>query len=169
MLSEQLQLSSLRALPSLYTALYIVCIFVLTPIMSEYKSFAVAGAGLIGAPIAKELVRSGAKTRVLTRAGSSKSFEKGVEVREVNYEDEVRTYCAQAQPASSWLRDVDSSLSQASLVDGLKGIDVVVSTLSGAGFAVQPALAKAASKAGVKLFVPSCAFSISCLLEDSTC
>jgi hypothetical protein len=78
--------------PILYILPCIVCKSVL-PIMSVYESFAVAGAGVIGAPIVKELVQLGVQTQVLTRAGLSKSFETGVEVREVNYEDEVRS-CA---------------------------------------------------------------------------
>jgi hypothetical protein len=45
--------------------------------------------------------------------------------------------------------------SEDSLVQALSGVEVVISALSGGGFAVQPALADAAKKSGVELFVPS--------------
>lgn len=40
-------------------------------------------------------------------------------------------------------------------MSAVSNVEVVISTLSGGGFAVQPALAQASKKAGVKLFVPS--------------
>ncbi|KZV84566.1 NAD(P)-binding protein [Exidia glandulosa HHB12029] len=95
-----------------------------------YSTFAVAGAGGLGALIAEELVKQGATVFVLTRGDSSKA------------------------PAGATARKVDYGKEE-SLVEALKGIDVIVSTLSEGGFAVQPALADAAKKAGVKLFVPS--------------
>lgn len=52
------------------------------------------------------------------------------------------------------LAPVDYS-SEASLVDALRGVDVVVSTLNGPGFAAQTDLIRAAKKADVKLFVAS--------------
>lgn len=42
----------------------------------------------------------------------------------------------------------------ASLVSALKGVEVVISTLAGPGFASQLPLAKAAKEAGVQLLVP---------------
>ena len=45
--------------------------------------------------------------------------------------------------------------STTSLSAALRNVDVVISTLSGGGWAYQPALADAAKEAGVGLFVPS--------------
>lgn len=45
--------------------------------------------------------------------------------------------------------------SESNIQSVLEGVDVVISALSGGGIAVQPSIAKAAKKAGVKLFVPS--------------
>lgn len=45
--------------------------------------------------------------------------------------------------------------SEDDLAAALEGVQVVISALNGAGFAAQPTLAKAAKRAGAKLFVPS--------------
>ena len=45
--------------------------------------------------------------------------------------------------------------SPASLAKALEGVDVVISTLAGAGFGAQVPLADAAKAAGVQLFLPS--------------
>ncbi|KZV90941.1 NAD(P)-binding protein [Exidia glandulosa HHB12029] len=95
-----------------------------------YSTFAVAGAGGLGALVAEELLKQRATVFVLTRGDHSK-VPTGATGRKVDYGREE------------------------SLVDALKDVDVVVSALSQGGFAVQPALADAAKKAGVKLFVPS--------------
>lgn len=52
------------------------------------------------------------------------------------------------------VKDVDYSV-HSSLVDGLRGIDVVISTLGMGGSPAQNALADAAKEAGARLFVPS--------------
>lgn len=57
-------------------------------------------------------------------------------------------------PAGATLQVVDFS-SPLSLEAALANVEVVVSTLGDSGFSIQPALADAAKKAGVQLFVPS--------------
>ena len=99
--------------------------------MSGYKSFAVAGAGGVGKHIAEALAKQPGVTVVAFTRDASKDFPSGVTPKAVDYNDDD------------------------ALVSALKGVDVVVSTLSGGGFAAQPALIKAAKRAGVKLFVPS--------------
>ncbi|ORY58674.1 hypothetical protein BCR35DRAFT_326838 [Leucosporidium creatinivorum] len=97
-----------------------------------YTTFALAGAGGLGSYIAEHLAAApGTTVKVLSRT-SDKQVPKGAELKVVDYDSED------------------------SLVEALKGVEVVISTLNGAGFAAQPALAKAAAKVGgVKLFVPS--------------
>ena len=97
---------------------------------SHYTSFAVAGnAGRIGTLITKALIAQGARVVVLSR--SDATVPAGATFRKTDYAD------------------------KASVAAALSGVEVVVSALSGGGFAAQPALANAAKKAGVKLFVPS--------------
>jgi uncharacterized protein YbjT (DUF2867 family) len=110
--------------------------------MSNLKVFAVAG-GTGASPIAlgpfivEGLILAGATVKVLARKGSTNSpgAEKlktlGAKIVEVDYQDVL------------------------SMQQALKGVDVVVSVLGGAGIAAQVPLAEAAVKAGVKLFVPS--------------
>ncbi|EJD55461.1 NAD(P)-binding protein [Auricularia subglabra TFB-10046 SS5] len=95
-----------------------------------YKSFAVSGTGALGSAIATELVEQGANVVFLTRDRNSETPE-GIPTKAVDY------------------TDIDA------VADVLKGTEVVISTLSGHGFAVQPKLAEASKKAGVQLFVPS--------------
>lgn len=95
-----------------------------------YTSFAVAGAGSLGSLIVSELLKQGVQVTVLTRGGNSKI------------------------PDSATTKIVDYSKPD-ELVAALKGVDVVISAVHGAGVAVQPALADAAKAAGVKLFVPA--------------
>ncbi|KAA1474799.1 NAD-P-binding protein [Dentipellis sp. KUC8613] len=109
--------------------------------MSAFTTFAVAGAGNIGAFIVNELLKSktvGKVKRVviLTRSSGDdekyKEFKsKGAEVVTVDYEQ------------------------KGALTAALAGIDVVLSTLSVVNLAPQSALAVAAKDAGVKLFAPS--------------
>lgn len=105
--------------------------------MHGYTSFAVFGAGLIGAPISKELQARGASVLVLARPGfcpdSVKQHLVGLEVLEVDYTD------------------------SAAIMKLLKerAVKVVVSTMSAAEVAVQNQLATIAQEAGVELFVPS--------------
>ncbi|KZV89053.1 NAD(P)-binding protein [Exidia glandulosa HHB12029] len=98
---------------------------------NAYNTFAVAGAsGSIGQAIARELLARGTNVTALSRTTLKDTVE-GLEVRTVDYSDKT------------------------SLVEALRGVDVLVSTLSGGGYATQPALADAAKEAGVKLFAPS--------------
>ncbi|EJD41435.1 NAD(P)-binding protein [Auricularia subglabra TFB-10046 SS5] len=97
---------------------------------STYTSFAVAGAGALGSLVVSELLKQGAQVTVLTR-GSNSEIPDGATTKVVDY----------SKPDE--------------LAAALKGIDVVVSAVAGAGIAVQPALADAAKAAGVKLFVPA--------------
>ncbi|BGP31462.1 hypothetical protein JCM10296v2_003226 [Rhodotorula toruloides] len=100
------------------------------PASSLVKSVALAGAGTLGSVILPELLNAGLATTVVTRKDSKRdsSFPTGVVVKAVDY----------------------ASLS--SLVDALKGVDVVIATLTDRD--AQVALVKAAKEAGVKLFVP---------------
>ncbi|KZV95570.1 NAD(P)-binding protein [Exidia glandulosa HHB12029] len=98
-----------------------------------YTSFVIAGAGSIGSLIASELLAiPGTKVTVLTRGGNTK-IPAGATERIVDY--------AKPEELEKAFKDV--------------GAEVVISTLSGPGFASQIPLADAALKAGVKLFVPS--------------
>ncbi|KZO93425.1 NAD-binding protein [Calocera viscosa TUFC12733] len=106
--------------------------------MSGYKTFAVAGAGTIGKYIIEELLKEKTtgkvdKVIILSRSatGNDDLTAKGAEVIVVDY-------------------NVPSSLQSA-----LQGIDVVISTLSWAGYPAQESLGDAAKAVGVKLFVPS--------------
>ncbi|KZW02670.1 NAD(P)-binding protein [Exidia glandulosa HHB12029] len=98
-----------------------------------YTSFVVAGAGGLGALITSELLSiGGTKVTVFTRGGNSK-IPSGATERVVDY--------TKPDELEKALKDT--------------GAQVVVSTLSGPGLALQIGLADAAQKAGVKLFVPS--------------
>lgn len=98
--------------------------------MSGYKTVAVAGSGNIGNFIIEELLKAGATVTVLSRKPDTE-VPQGASVKAVDYNNADQ------------------------LAEALSGQDVVVSTLSQGGFAVQGALADASKKAGVKLFVPS--------------
>ncbi|KAJ7034018.1 hypothetical protein C8F04DRAFT_1102777 [Mycena alexandri] len=105
--------------------------------MQHYTSFAVLGAGLIGAPIARELRARGASVLVLARAGYCPETVKrtlpDIQVAEVNYAD---------------------SATIAQLLQG-HAVKVVISTMSAAEVALQNHLATIAQAADVELFVPS--------------
>lgn len=99
-----------------------------------YTSFAIAGVGGIGAYLARALLAiPNVRVLGLTRLNSKSTSDltPGLKVVAVDYAD------------------------AAGLADALRGVEVVISTLSGDGWAIQPALADAAKAAGVKLFVPS--------------
>ncbi|KAI0347204.1 NAD-P-binding protein [Trametopsis cervina] len=102
--------------------------------MSGYKTFALVGAGNVGGPIIDELLTlqtagTISSIKLLTRSNSRPI--KGVEVVTVDYSD------------------------PSSLETALSGVDVVISTVGGKGLQEQFPLARAAAKAGVKLFAPS--------------
>ncbi|KDQ57214.1 hypothetical protein JAAARDRAFT_35821 [Jaapia argillacea MUCL 33604] len=107
--------------------------------MSGYKTFAIAGAGTIGAVIVEEYLKlkdEGTITSVivLTRtasAATSNLATKGAKIVTVDYD------------------------SPSSLEAALSGVDVLVSSLGSKAVGAQGPLAEAAKKAGVQLFVPS--------------
>ncbi|KAJ7213932.1 hypothetical protein GGX14DRAFT_617849, partial [Mycena pura] len=99
----------------------------------SYGSFAVFGAGLIGAPIARALCARGAAVLVVVRPGQQIPTLPGAAVREIVCTD----FAAIAQ----------------ALVE--HAVQVVISTMSAADASTQNALASAAQMAGVALFVPS--------------
>ncbi|KAJ7464775.1 hypothetical protein B0H11DRAFT_2159783 [Mycena galericulata] len=106
--------------------------------MRSYTSFAVFGAGLIGAPIARALSSRGAAVLVLARPGFCPSTVKesmpaGVEILEVDYADTATV--------THLLK--------------LYAVKVVVCTVSSAEVAMQNQLATTARAAGVELFAPS--------------
>ena len=95
-----------------------------------YSSFAIAGgSGTIGSLITKELISNGAHVVVLSRSNIT-------------------------APAGTILRVVDYA-NEDSLSAALDGVQVVISALPGVALQFQPALANAAKRAGVSLFVPS--------------
>ncbi|KAJ7246108.1 NAD(P)-binding protein [Mycena haematopus] len=102
--------------------------------MSTYKSFAVVGAGAVGAPILSALAATpNISVILLSRPGSTKAAPSGVEIVPVDYTD--------AAAISAVLK--------------AHKVDVVVSTINADAAGVQKALADGAKLASVKLFVPS--------------
>jgi len=104
--------------------------------MSGYKNFAVIGAGSIGTFIVHQLLTDKASGTindviVLTRQGSKPTVGTGAKLVTVDYSNKE------------------------SVKKALTGVDVVISTLAMKALDVQPGIAEAAKKAGVKLFVPS--------------
>ncbi|KAG8731882.1 hypothetical protein FRC11_001811 [Ceratobasidium sp. 423] len=108
--------------------------------MSDVKVIAAAGAtGYVGRPVVDELLKAGTfEIRILTRKSGVdgevvQGFKtRGASVHGVSYDDEGE------------------------LAEVLKGVDVVLSTLSAGGITdAQPNLLRASKKAGVKLFIPS--------------
>ncbi|KAI9443635.1 hypothetical protein H4582DRAFT_1926444 [Lactarius indigo] len=104
--------------------------------MSGYKNFAVVGAGEIGSFIICQLLTDKAAGTVndvvvLTRQGSKTTVDPAAKLIPVDYSDKE------------------------SIKTALAGVDVVISTISGAAIDVQPGIAEAAKEIGVKLFIPS--------------
>ncbi|KAJ7160116.1 hypothetical protein C8R46DRAFT_905843 [Mycena filopes] len=102
-----------------------------------FTSFAVFGAGLIGAPIARELHARGAEVLVLARPGNCPDTVirtlPDIRIAQVDYTDAVAI--------ARLLKE--------------HGVQVVVSTMSAAEVAMQNQLASTAQAADVQLFVPS--------------
>jgi len=103
--------------------------------MSKYTSFAVIGAGLIGAPVVEALLAKKVSVVVITREGSKTKTQ----------------IPAGAKSASVDLTNVDKV---AEILREHK-VEVVVSTVGVPGLPTQPILGDASKLAGVKLFVPS--------------
>ncbi|KAK8095658.1 hypothetical protein PG999_013680 [Apiospora kogelbergensis] len=100
--------------------------------MSSITKVALAGAtGNLGPAILDQLLAAGFQVKVLTRQSSNHKFPNSVEVAPVDYD------------------------SLDSLIAALKGQDAVVSTLASMALEKQLLLVEAASKAGVKRFIPS--------------
>ncbi|KAF7975616.1 hypothetical protein HWV62_9203 [Athelia sp. TMB] len=100
-----------------------------------YKNVAVIGAGLIGSPIAKDLLAEGANVIVVARAESTSAKNLPSEIKVV----------------SVALTDVAALAA----VFKTHNIEVVVSTVAHEALPHQHFLADAAKQAGVKLFLPS--------------
>ena len=97
-----------------------------------FSSFAIAGGtGTLGTYIARALIEHGAQVVILSRDGARPTMLDGAQYRVVDYDDEK------------------------TLVSALRDVEVVVSALAASAVSVQPPLATAAKKAGVKLFVPA--------------
>jgi uncharacterized protein YbjT (DUF2867 family) len=108
--------------------------------MSGFKSFAVVGAGTIGGPIIKELLKAKSagvvdKVVVLSRPGS---------------EGKLDSYTAEGAAVVF----VDYS-SVSAVTEALAGVEVVISTLPASVLDKQLSIAKAAKAADAQLFVPS--------------
>lgn len=100
--------------------------------MSSITKVALAGAtGNLGPAILNALINGGFQVTVLTRKSSNHSFPSSVNVIPVDYD------------------------SLESLTNALKGQDALVSTLAGVALDKQLLMVEAASKAGVKRFIPS--------------
>ncbi|KAI1763523.1 NAD(P)-binding protein [Hypoxylon sp. FL1150] len=100
--------------------------------MSTITKVALAGAkGNVGEPILEQLLKAGFQVTVLTRPDSSSTFPSNVTVKHVDYDS------------------VDS------LTAALQGQDALVVTITHTALGKQHNLIEAASKAGVKRFLPS--------------
>ncbi|KAJ7069420.1 hypothetical protein C8F01DRAFT_1112556 [Mycena amicta] len=104
--------------------------------MQGFASFAVFGAGLIGAPIARALHARGAKVIVVIRPDTSRqalALPEGIPLHELA--------CSDCERIKQLLFE--------------NGVQVAISTLSAADVATQNSLAATAQEAGCVLFVPS--------------
>ncbi|TFK64330.1 NAD(P)-binding protein [Pluteus cervinus] len=102
--------------------------------MSTYKTFAIAGVGLIGCPILDALLARNAHVVVLTRSSKSDTLPTGGKYGVVDYND--------VSSIAKLLKE--------------NQVDVVISTVGQEALGQQQTnLADASKEAGVKLFVPS--------------
>ncbi|KAK7032836.1 NmrA domain-containing protein [Favolaschia claudopus] len=103
--------------------------------MSAYKSFAVAGAGMLGIQVVNALAAKNVTVIVLSRPGSSaKTVPAGVQVVTVNFAD--------SEAIAKALKE--------------HNVDVVISTVTTtASFEEQKPLLDGAKAGGIKLFVPA--------------
>ncbi|KAH7121660.1 hypothetical protein EDB81DRAFT_913930 [Dactylonectria macrodidyma] len=100
--------------------------------MASFQSIALLGKGILGTAILEQLVTSGYTVTLLSRDPSNvKGVPSNVQVVQVDYS------------------------SKESLVQALKGQDVVLATLGGAGLAGQKLIIDASIEAGVKRYIPS--------------
>lgn len=104
--------------------------------MAGYRNFAIVGAGTLGNYVIRQFLKDKAagtvnEVVVLTRQGSKTTVEGDAKVISVDY----------SNPES--------------IKNALAGVEVVISTISGAALDVQGKIAEAAKEAGVKLFIPS--------------
>ncbi|KAK1215132.1 hypothetical protein PQX77_022268 [Marasmius sp. AFHP31] len=107
--------------------------------MSNYKSFSIVGVGDIGSHIVKALLSKGVTPVIITRKSSNTDFSKkfpgaSLKIARVSSYDNIEELAAAFEEHE---------------------VEVVLSTLGSDVIKVEPALAEAAKKAGVKLFVPS--------------
>jgi uncharacterized protein YbjT (DUF2867 family) len=120
--------------------------------MSGYKSFAVVGAGTIGAFIIDQLIKDKAAGTindvvVLTRQASLGSAPYAPT-------DQLKQGSKTTVITGAKLIAVDYS-NKGSIKKALTGVDVVISTVPVTALDVQSGIAEAAKEAGVKLFAPS--------------
>ncbi|KAG6832909.1 hypothetical protein H0H92_004793 [Tricholoma furcatifolium] len=101
-------------------------------LMARYSSFAVVGAGYVGLPIIKALIKRNAAVLVLTRS-RSKSIPPSAKLVQVDYNDIAR---------------VTRTLQE-------HRVEVVISTLNVDGLSSQNTIGEASKGAGIKLFLPS--------------
>jgi len=104
--------------------------------MAGYRNFAIVGAGTLGNYVIRQFLKDKAagtvnEVVVLTRQGSKTTIEGDAKVISVDY----------SNPES--------------IKNALAGVEVVISTISGAALDVQGKIAEAAKEAGVNLFIPS--------------
>ncbi|KAI0276931.1 hypothetical protein BGY98DRAFT_983307 [Russula aff. rugulosa BPL654] len=99
--------------------------------MTGYTKFAIVGAGTLGNFIVQQLLKDKAAGIVKEVVGSKTTVQGDAKVIQVDYSN-------------------DESIKRA-----LSGVEVVISTISGAALDVQGKIAAAAKEVDVKLFVPS--------------
>jgi uncharacterized protein YbjT (DUF2867 family) len=121
--------------------------------MSDYKSFAIWGAGNLGGRIAENLLERKATVIILTRpvcffALVSLVYDSLSIQESVGNEQNTHLSSKGAE-----IRPYD--VTSANAISGLKDIDVLISTTGFGGLAFQPELVDAAHAASVKLFVPA--------------
>jgi threonine dehydrogenase-like Zn-dependent dehydrogenase len=126
--------------------------------MSDFKNFAVWGAGNMGGAIVAELLALKSLGRVssvavLTRAVSHLSAEKDSAHAATQ---ESKDNAKNTEFAAKGAQIVPYDVTGADPVAALRGVDVLIATAGGlAGHSLQPALLRAAHAAGVRLYVPA--------------
>ena len=126
--------------------------------MSGYKNFAVVGAGNLGKYILDEFATKLAQGTISSVALLTRSVR--ISDKIISYKhpiDLLKYFKAEGHDElkAKGVKIIVVDYSSPTLKSSLSNIDVIVSTIGGAGLALQSNLATAAKEAGVKLFVPS--------------